>query len=206
MKRLIIPILLLVAPSIHSLEIPLQRGASNVRQGQVIAFIDMDQVYQEFPETQKARKEYEEKVNIVYQELADKEAGLADLREQLAILREAAVADSLPIVSTSPATTPAQGGVNSVGDLSGKESMLAEQEASLTEAKSLAVQNLKEFERKRAAQVFGKLYQSLVQLADEKGVDLVLDKKSLVYGQGSLDLTEALTRRVRGLPDLEDQQ
>ena len=82
-----------------------------------------------------------------------------------------------------------------------REQTLAEEESSLALAKAEAAKKLAEFEKKRAAQIFGKLYTALMQLADERGVDIVLDKSALLYGQGALDLTDDLSRRVRGLPD-----
>jgi Skp family chaperone for outer membrane proteins len=207
----LIPVLLLAAAALPSeaMEIPLERGGPKAsKRGLVVGFVDMDRIYQEYPETRKARKEYQEQADKMKGLLADKEAELSDLREQLSVLKAAqAVSASTQAVSASTAavafSTPT---AFTSGNLSQKEGELAEQEASLTEARKSAVQALSEFERKRAAQIFGKLYKSLVQLADEKGVDVVLEKSALLYGQAGLDLTDALSRRVRGLPDDAEEE
>jgi Skp family chaperone for outer membrane proteins len=191
--------LFLAAPLAHAMEIPLQHGSAGEKGGDKasrIGFVDMDRIYQEFPETGKAREEYQRQADKVKQALVDKESELADLREQISVLKAASEA---PAASTETAPAPLPS-----GDLEEKERLLADEETALQEAKEEASAILTEFERRRAAQIFGKLYKSLVQLADEKGVDLVLDKSALLYGQGGLDLTEALSRRVRGLPDAED--
>lgn len=185
------------------MEIPLQRGneKSGGGKGLVIAFVDMDRIYRDFPETQKARQEYKEQADKMKRALSDKEEELSDLREQLSILRAAAEEGAKESTSTEAGMRPSHISDN----LEDKERRLAEQEAALLESRKDAVQALSGFERKRAAQVFGKLYHSLSQLADEKGVDMVLDKSALLYGQGGMDLTEALSRRVRGLPELDKQ-
>jgi Skp family chaperone for outer membrane proteins len=207
-----------MATGASALEIPLQRAQGKKRDAQVMAFVDMERVYQEFPETRKARQEYLDQADKMKQSLADKAAELSDLREQLAILRDASSADAVAVASTSvtassapaaaapPAASTATVSVPRTAapapvDLRQREQSLAEQESSLAQAKADAARTLAEFEKKRAGQIFGKLYTALVQLADERGVDIVLDKSGLLYGQGALDLTEDLSRRVRGLPD-----
>jgi Skp family chaperone for outer membrane proteins len=198
--------------SAAAMEIPVQRGASSSsKRGMVIAFVDMDRIYKEFPETNQARKEYQEQAGKMKSVLSDKEAELADLREQLSILKAAAQGDPAAAPGTSgvkassaTAAGPAPAELAQIANnLEEKEALLADQEATLAQARREAVKALSEFERQRAAQIFGKLYKSLVQIADEKGVDVVLDKSALLYGQGGFDLTEALSRRVRGLPDEE---
>jgi Skp family chaperone for outer membrane proteins len=239
---------LIVAAGVSALEIPVQRAQGKKRDAQVVAFVDMERVYQEFPETRKARQEYLEQADKMKQALADKAAELSDLREQLAVLRDASAADAAAVGSTTVAvsspsaalalpavTTGTTKGTSAPGpsfstgtakalspggpaastatvsvprtaasgpvNLQQREQTLAEEESALAQAKADAARKLAEFEKKRAGQIFGKLYTALVQLADERGVDIVLDKSSLLYGQGSLDLTEDLSRRVRGLPD-----
>lgn len=239
-------VFLVTAAGARALEIPIQRGPATgkKRDAQVVAFVDMERVYKEFPETRKARQEYLDQADKMKQTLADKAAELSDLREQLAVLRDASAADAggggpfpapsaLPAAATSPAKgyspvapaassstvstplTAAPAFSTSTAsiprpaapppplpvNLGQREQNLADQETALAQAKADAARALSDFEKKRAAQIFGKLYTALVQLADERGVDIVLDKSALLYGQGSLDLTEDLSRRVRGLPD-----
>lgn len=188
------------------MEIPLERGAQAQKgrgnKSLVIGFVDMDLIYQQFPETKKARQDYQIQADKIKQALSDKEAELDDLREQLSILSAAEGSHSAS-TATVPGSSLPPAGLGSAPAMStaDKARMLADDEKDLAAAKKEAAAALLEFERIRAQQIFGKLYKSLVQLADEKGVDMVLDKSSLLYGQGGLDLTDALSRRVRGLPD-----
>ena len=256
----LIAAVLLSASVLRALEIPLERGSSKAHKGIVVAFVDMERIYQEFPETRKARQEYQDQAGKMKAVLTDKEAELSDLRDQLSILKSA-MAEGLPPAvstaaapvlttptfskststlssssstvsrSTSTAALPSQGVLpvpgagltvptgssstatappTSSGELSAsiaqKERTLAEEESTLDQARKEAAKALTEFERKRAAQIFGKLYKALSQLADERGVDVVMDKTSLLYGQKALDLTNALSRRVRGLPDEAEEE
>lgn len=171
----------------QALEIPLERSASS-KKGAVVAFVDMERVYQQFPETLKAKQEYKEQLEKLKRDLSEKEASLEDLRQQLEVLT---------------AAQSSEDGAALQANTSQKQQDLAAQETSLDDARARAVEALGAFEKKRTAQIFGKLYKSLVQLADEKGVDIVVDKASLLYGQAALDLTETLSRRVRGLPEPE---
>jgi Skp family chaperone for outer membrane proteins len=217
-----------LAVVVSALEIAVQRSLSKKRDSQTVAFVDMERVYQEFPETRKARQEYLEQADKLKQSLADKAAELSDLRDQLAVLRDASSADAIaastaaaapPSIATGttkgalPAVPAVSTGTLQVPrivlppsiDLQQREQTLADQETALAQAQADAARTLSEFEKKRAAQIFGKLYTALMQLADERGVDMVLDKSALLYGQGGLDLTEDLSRRVRGLPDPQPQ-
>jgi Skp family chaperone for outer membrane proteins len=204
--------LLFALPAARALEIPLERapGKTTLRRGAVIGFVDMDRVYKEFPETRRAKQDYQKEADRLRQSLSDKELELSDLREQLAVLKDALAADAAVAVSSpsvavsTVAAESAPAYAPSSADMSIRESTLAAQESALLQAKKDAAAELTAFERRRAAQIFGKLYQALVQLADERGVDLVLDKSALLYGQVALDLTETLSRRVRGLPDTDE--
>jgi Skp family chaperone for outer membrane proteins len=186
--------LFLAAPSM-ALEIPLERGGGG-KKGAVVAFVDMERVYKDFPETRKAKQEYKVQLDKIKQELANKDAELDDLRQQLEVLKAARSSDISTGTATSPASMPDSG-------VSQKESQLQELESGIEQARAEAADALGVFEKKRAEQIFGKLYKSLVQLADEKGVDIVVDKASLLYGQAALDLTDLLSRRVRGLPETD---
>lgn len=199
-KRIVLPLFLLALPPIaSSMEIPLERGTEKNRKGggPVIGFVDMDLIYQEFPETKKARQEYQAQAEKIKQALLEKDAELSDLREQLAVLQAAAGAGVAR--STDTASNPPV-------DVQEQARNLQEQEAALLDAKKEAAADLLEYERMKASQIFGKLYRALMQLADEKGIDMVLDKSALLYGQGGMDLTDALSRRVRGLPDAAGDQ
>lgn len=71
----------------------------------------------------------------------------------------------------------------------------------ITAARRTAAQELRALEEKKSLQILGTLYKTLTQLAQERGVDVVVDKSFVLFGQEAVDLTEPLARRLRGLPD-----
>jgi Skp family chaperone for outer membrane proteins len=60
---------------------------------------------------------------------------------------------------------------------------------------------LRDFESKQSARILGQLHKALVELATERGIAVVVDKASILHGENAVDLTEALHRKVRGLPE-----
>ncbi|HMU96068.1 MAG TPA: OmpH family outer membrane protein [Elusimicrobiota bacterium] len=183
--------------SLGALEIPLKRGANQATR---VGFVDMDKIFREYPETQKARAEY-------YKALEKRRSELAAREKELAALDGPApppvISTGLfalppdlmsPTASTGPAAIPAP-------DPEEREAVRREKQAEIAEARAAAARELKELEEKKSVQILGSLYKTLVQLAQEKGVDLVVDKSAILYGQNAIDLTEPLARRLRGLPD-----
>jgi Skp family chaperone for outer membrane proteins len=249
-----------------ALEIPLTRGADSGRGGTSVGYVDMDSVFQEYPETLKAKNEYYEELGRRREFLKTKEEELGDLKEQLAVLRAAlkdlagpaggpvppvdgatppgaaddfaaavesgagattAPAPSLdgspvPPIEPSPPTgegAPVPPGEDAAfgtdaspvplgaadASLLQREQLLAVKEAELERARADAARELKTLEERRTLQIMGKLYHALVQIAEERGISLVVDKSSILYGHEAVDLTESLRRRVRGLPDTDDE-
>ncbi len=224
-----------------ALEIPLKQQSGQASGGgPAIGFVDMESVFQEFPETQKAKTEYHKELNARREALAQREKELSDLKEQLAVLRstveEAAKGASPGAEGTAKGASPGAEGTakepavapsTDTAALPGltpepsapgmspaalaairesvrqREDILKEKEASLEQARKEAADALKLLEERRSLQIFGKLYTALVQIADEEGIGLVVDKSSILYGQEAQDLTEKLRRRVRGLPPEE---
>lgn len=101
-----------------------------------------------------------------------------------------------PAVSTVTAASVAEG-------ISLREEQLLKRQKELEEARASSAQSLRTFEASRAKTILGRLYKALVELANERGISLVVDKSAILYGQNTIDLTEALNRRVRGLPEEE---
>lgn len=92
-------------------------------------------------------------------------------------------------------------GVASQAEISKREEILLKRQKELEEARASSAKNLKAFEASRAKTILGRLYKALVELANERGISLVVDKSAILYGENTIDLTESLNRRVRGLPD-----
>lgn len=231
----------LFAAGAFALEIPLKQRAGGGQGGTTVGFVDMEAIFQEYPETQKAKTEYFAELASKREALASLEKELVDLREQLSVLRttlkemqdslksapesveaSTATAETFTAASTAPAAAVAEamrpgslaqdigaspGSVAAVNEsLLQREKTLQEKETALEQARLNAAKDLTEFEERRSLQIMGKLYKALIQLADEQGVTVVVDKRSILYGQAAMDLTDRLRRRVRGLPDPEFDQ
>jgi Skp family chaperone for outer membrane proteins len=201
----------LLAASARALEIPLKKAGGDG--GTTVGYVDMEAVFQEYPETAKARKAYYAELAKRREALAERERELSALREDLRRLREgrqapagapasAGAADSAETstgtVSATPAAPPGE-------DIPKREKDLAEKETALEQSRADAAKSLKELEETRSLQIMGKLYNALVQLAEENGIGLVVDKSSILYGRPAIDLTGKLNRRIRGLPEVEPE-
>jgi Skp family chaperone for outer membrane proteins len=218
------------ASATYGLEIPL-KGASG-QGGVAVGYVDMEAIFQEYPETKRAKNEYYRDLAKRREALAQRERDLEDLRQRLGVLRQTLGEGSAgpSAVSTAPAaglstgTAPVSGlpaGAEAApagepalstasvaagqGDLLARERELTEKEAQLLQARTEAAKALRDFEEKRSLQILGKLYNELVKLAEESGVSLVVDKSSILYGHNAIDLTDRLRRRIRGLPETEPE-
>ncbi len=216
---LVFLLILLGNTCLFSLEIPLTHGAG--KKGITVGYVDMEKIFHDYPETQKAKNEYYVELAKVRKNLSEREKELAELKEQLTVLRATLVevdkgTSTMSDVEPSPslqqetsdiAHSIADMGVSSASVAAVKESLvqreqiLMQEEADFEQARIEAVQELRDLEKQRSLKILGKLYKALVQLAEEKGIGLVVDKSSILFGQEAYDMTESLARRIRGLPD-----
>ncbi|MBL0350812.1 MAG: OmpH family outer membrane protein [Elusimicrobia bacterium] len=191
---------------LRSLEIPLKRGTNQATR---VGFVDMDKIFREYPETQKARADYYKALEKRRSELASREKELASLDGPGPVggtSTPPAVSTglfSLPLELTPPAASTGTAAVAPPAppDPEEREAERRQKREEIAAARASAARELKELEEKKSVQILGALYKTLVQLAQEKGVDLVVDKSAILYGQSAIDLTEPLARRLRGLPD-----
>ena len=210
-------LLFLAGLTVWGVEIPVRRGGAS---GAAVGYVDMELVFREYPEAKKAREEYQKEVVRHKGELADRERALADLKREIEALKATplptpAVEPSstttespTPDVSTatveSPVVTASTATAASVAEgLKRREEQLLKREKELEEARESSAKALRAFEATRSKTILGRLYKALVELAEERGIRLVVDKSAILYGQNTIDLTEALNRRVRGLPEEE---
>jgi Skp family chaperone for outer membrane proteins len=205
---------LFLSCAVRSLEIPLKQSAGG---GVTVGYVDMEAVFQEYPETKKAKNEYYTELTKRREVLSQKERELADLRQQLAVLRGTlsessssappagqGTGSSVSTATTSAAMMASTSSVASVNaTILDRERVLSQKEAELEQARIEAAKAVKDLEESRSLQILGKLYNALVQLADENNISLIVDKSSILYGHQAIDLTEKLRRRIRGLPDAD---
>lgn len=104
------------------------------------------------------------------------------------------------IVPVESGLTP-RAPVSSLAEISKREEILLKRQKELEDARASSAKSLQSFEASRAKTILGRLYKALVELAKERGIRLVVDKSAILYGENTIDLTESLNRRVRGLPE-----
>ena len=167
-----------------AVEIPFKRGGRD--EGTRVGFVDMQRIYREYPETQKAGAEYNRELARHKTDLAEKERALEELKTR---------GTPIPAVSTDTVTSATAPAV-ALG-----EGEVVRARADLEKARSDAATALRDFESKQSARILGQLHKALVELATQRGIAVVVDKASILHGENAVDLTEALHRKVRGLPE-----
>ena len=60
-----------------------------------------------------------------------------------------------------------------------------------------AEKNLEELEEAKTKTLLAKIYFSVRELAEEKNVDMVVDKNAILWGASRLDLTDDLLRKLK---------
>jgi Skp family chaperone for outer membrane proteins len=204
----------------HGLEIPLTGGEGG--RGMKIGYVDMDRIFEVFPQTVAAKEDYTKQLEKKRQLLADKEAELADIKTRISVLeatlKDGGLApaatptpdpDALPnpdapakdpnAPPAAPAGDPnAQGAAPAPGNLESMRQDLVTKQAEYDDARKQAADDLSAFEGRQSQIILGKIYTALRDLAQEEQVELVVDKASILFGSAEVDLTEKLQQRVRG--------
>lgn len=196
----IISIVLLYPVCGNALEIPLSGGSSQAG-GQKIAFVDLDKIFDIFPQTKNAKEDYANRLSKMREMLGDREKDIENLQNQINIL-ETTLKDLNNQPSTSTETVTNQNASQSSGEgdnsVSNLKNQLETKKAELDELKKSSAQELQSFENQQNQIILGKIYRALKELASEEQVSLVVDKRDILYGSVDIDLTEKLQERVRG--------
>jgi Skp family chaperone for outer membrane proteins len=190
----------LVPINTNALEVALS-GEFKDTGGQKFGVVDMQKIYQLYPQTLNAKDDYLKKLDEKKSFLSKKQQELDKIRNQIAVLETT-------FKSLSPADVVASSGSASVpkvstDTLSNKslpelKSDLETKQTEYAEARKLAEDDLKAFEKQQSQFILGNLYKSLKELADEEQVAIVVDKSSVLYGSSAIDLTDKLLNKVRG--------
>lgn len=171
-----------------ALEIPLNgAGGGSGDGGAKIGYVDMERIFQVYPQTKAAKDDYRKRLEKLKSDLAQREADLGNTRDRIAVL------DSTLKGVQSSTDTPRE-----PGNLDAMKKDLQTKEQEFEEARKRALDDLATFESKQSQVILGKIYEALVSLADEEQLTLVVDKSSILYGSASTDLTEKLQERIRG--------
>jgi Skp family chaperone for outer membrane proteins len=158
-----------------------------------------------YPQTQAAKEDYAKQLKKKREQLAEKEAALAEIQSRAAVLESTlkqgapptapTVADSSSTVSAVPSADPL---ANAAQSLATMKRDLEEKKSELEDTRKQAAADLAAFESQQSQLILGKIYQALRDVANEEQVTVVVDKSSILYGDASIDLTDKLQQRVRG--------
>ena len=186
-----------------------------------IGFVDTQRVFRAFPETVKAKENFEEAVRQAEEQVNSRKAGLLRLRSELDALKvqRAAAAQPAPVPAptaqavnvSSPtlavavatpapaALTPAPAATVALDEeIARKTAELARQESSAREEQAAAEKNLLDLESRRSEILLGKIYRAVQEVAQREGISVVVDKSGIIYGHSAVDLTDKVLKYLRG--------
>lgn len=182
----------------YALDIPLS-GATDSGGGIKIGYVDMDRIFQIYPQTQAAKEDYAKQLKKKREQLASKEAELRDIEGKISVLsstlKEGVGAPAPQPTAIDDQNDPSMNASLSVGKM---REDLEVRKTELTELRKQATADLAAFQSQQSQMILGKIYQALRDVATEEQVAVVVDKSSILYGDASIDLTDKLQQRVRG--------
>ncbi|MEK9148453.1 MAG: OmpH family outer membrane protein [Candidatus Desantisbacteria bacterium] len=144
--------------------------------GMNIAFIDSQRVFSGHPETKMASEALNKEVEQRQTELKVAEEEILAMREEL----------------TKPLSEEAR---------RRKEATIKVKLEELEKSRQSALSSLEERRTKLEAQINKKIYETIEILAKEKGIDLVLDKNSVIYGTSTSEITDEIIERMNPKKD-----
>lgn len=192
-------LLLFLLPNAYALDIPLT-GASGDGGNSKIGYVDMERIFQVYPQTKAAKEDYRKRLDKLKLDLAQKETELGNIRDRIAVLDSTLKGGGTPpavsastVAADSPPELPQE-----PGNLNAMKKDLEVKEAEFEEARKRALEDLATFESRQSQVILGKIYEALVGLAEDEQLTLVVDKSSILYGSAATDLTDKLQQRIRG--------
>ncbi|MCB4755677.1 MAG: OmpH family outer membrane protein [Elusimicrobia bacterium] len=186
-------ICLILSTPLKAIEIPLE-GSTKSGGAANIGYVDMERIFQIYPQTQYAKEDYSKKLKKMREDLTAKEGAIQNLQERISVL-ESTLKDFEKNTSTAGPAVPELDETNNIIKM---KNDLESQKVEIEETKKAAVEELAAFERRQSQIILGKIYEALRELAEEEQITLVVDKSSILFGSASVDLTEKLQLRVRG--------
>ena len=141
--------------------------------GANIAFIDSQKVFNSHPEAKNARE-------ALNREVATKQAELKVDEEEIMALRE-------ELLSGKSLSNEAR---------KKKEAIIKAKIEALEESRQSAISAFTEKQTKLEEGINKKIYGLISVLAKNKKIDVVLDKRSIIYGLPTLDMTEEIIKKI----------
>jgi len=191
--------------SLSALEIPLggAAAAGGGSGGASVGFVDMDRIFQIYPQTQAAKEDYAKQLQKRRDQLAEKEAQVNNLKSRISILEStvkdigtaAPPDDAVTSDGTTPSPSPGNAGASNLQDM---KTQLETQILEYEDLRKQAEKDLAVFQSRQSEIILGKIYESLRDLAQEEQLTVIVDKASILYGDTAIDLTDKLQAKVRG--------
>ncbi len=195
---------LLWISSASALEIPLGSSvqASGGNHGTAVGFVDMDRIFQIYPQTNNAKEDYAKQLQKKRDQLADKETKVNNIKNRISVL-EATMKDLGAAAAAQPAnpdgtTTAPAADAPTPQNLTDMKRQLETEMAELDDMRKQSEKDLATFQGQQSQIILGKIYESLRDLAQEEQITVVVDKASILYGDTAIDLTDKLQAKVRG--------
>ena len=143
-----------------------------------IAFIDSQKVFNSHPETKKAREALNKDVEQKQTELKVAEEEILDMREELQ-----------KVLSNEARKK--------------KEATIKTKIEALERFRQSALSDLTEKQTRLEEGIHKKIYDVISTIAKKKKIELVLDKKSIIYGLPTLDITEEIIKKINPEKDIK---
>lgn len=195
--------------------VPVSRAQVAQRRGIVIATVDLERVFAAYPATKKAKEELGRLILIKENEIATKRAEVFALTEEIAKLKSTEPAPpapppppetlpGMPASTQTMVTTPLDTPPPSTPTPAMTPEAISQREVDLKRKKEElkllergAEKNLEDLEQAKTKTILAQIYIGLRELAQEKGVDMIVDKNSILWGASKLDLTDPLLQKLK---------
>jgi Skp family chaperone for outer membrane proteins len=180
-----------------------------------VAFVDMKQLFRLFPETQKAKRSFEdsmhqseEQINLRRAELLGLRAEIGRLKAERDAAEKASAAPAAPNLpgtevarSTAPAAAPSASPADRLAALdktiADKSRILAEKDADFKTFESKTEKGLLDLEGRKTEALLGRIYAAIQETAKDENVSIVLDKSQILFGHKGVDLTDKVAQRLK---------
>jgi Skp family chaperone for outer membrane proteins len=179
-----------------ALEIPLSGSVDSSGGGGKIGYVDIDKIFQIYPQTLAAKEDYAKQLKRKREQLSTKEKELSEIKEKLSVL-EATLKNMESPSGISGSTASASSPVQPQSFLTLKQD-LENKKTEYEELRKQAATDLSVYEKQQSQIILGKIYQALKDLAQEEQISVVVDKNSVLYRDTTIDLTDQLQQHIRG--------
>ncbi|MEE8424957.1 MAG: OmpH family outer membrane protein [Elusimicrobiota bacterium] len=85
-------------------------------------------------------------------------------------------------------------------EIAAKKRTLSRKDAAFGEYQAQVEKNLIDIESRRSEILLGRIYRVVREVARENGVSIVVDKREILFGQDSVDLTAKVIKKLEGFP------